>query len=328
MKTAAYSAIVLLLILLSCSKDKVNLQSIPSDFMPIVDRFVAEGAARTVHVDISNLQVKFVEASTLNGFCGVGNPNPYPVVQISDAPNCWSSITSVNQEILLFHELGHAILGRPHLNDTLSNGDFKSMMFAGNQFGVYNESTPERRKYYLDELFDQSTPPPVWSSAPTTATIVFSDSISLPNPWIYSSVGATTNSGMITSDAYSSPTHSLQITSTSAAAANTFSSWAYALPTTNFPIGSALAVKVRIKLVNVTGNGIYVAIRGDGTNGIAFFNSTQSNLTISGTSDFTGYSVRCPYFPENVTSIRIFLILDGSSSGTAFLDDVRVVNYR
>ncbi len=63
----------------------------------------------------------------------------------------------------MFHELGHAILGRWHQNEQLSNGDFKTMMFARNQFGLYNEFTPERRAYCLNDLFNPETPAPIWA---------------------------------------------------------------------------------------------------------------------------------------------------------------------
>ena len=71
------------------------------------------------------------------------------------------------KEDLLFHELGHALLGRKHLNSTLENGDWKSIMCGGDK--VNNRSwninyRGERRKYYLDELFDESTKQPDFAS--------------------------------------------------------------------------------------------------------------------------------------------------------------------
>jgi len=71
------------------------------------------------------------------------------------------------KEDVIFHELGHGFLGREHLNDVLENGDWKSMMCGGekvdnrpwniNYRGI-------RRKYYLDELFNQNTPSPAFST--------------------------------------------------------------------------------------------------------------------------------------------------------------------
>jgi predicted SprT family Zn-dependent metalloprotease len=42
--------------------------------------------------------------------------------------NCWQSYNDINKEKLLFHELGHAVLNRPHNDYKLPDGDFKSMM--------------------------------------------------------------------------------------------------------------------------------------------------------------------------------------------------------
>jgi len=71
------------------------------------------------------------------------------------------------KEDLVFHELGHGLLGRGHLNSTLSNDDWKSIMCGGtkvdnrpwniNYRGV-------RRSYYLDELFDITTSEPSFAS--------------------------------------------------------------------------------------------------------------------------------------------------------------------
>lgn len=44
-------------------------------------------------------------------------------------------------------------------------------------FYLYTETTPERRKYYLDELFNRSTPPPEWAAVKTKPTIIFKDTI-------------------------------------------------------------------------------------------------------------------------------------------------------
>jgi hypothetical protein len=71
------------------------------------------------------------------------------------------------KEDLLFHEFGHGLLNRDHLNTTLENGDWKSMMCGGtpvdnrpwniNYRGI-------RRQYYIEELFNESTPAPDFSS--------------------------------------------------------------------------------------------------------------------------------------------------------------------
>ena len=75
-------------------------------------------------------------------------------------------------EVLIFHELGHCVLGRLHQNDYLPNGDPKSLMIQNelDQYAcVYDLSGDNdcnnlfKREYYLDELFDPTTPTPDWA---------------------------------------------------------------------------------------------------------------------------------------------------------------------
>src|ERR1035437_9451238 len=71
------------------------------------------------------------------------------------------------KEDLIFHELGHGLLKRDHLNLTLENGDWKSIMCGGDKVGTRSWNINYkgiRRNYYIDELFDENTPAPDFSS--------------------------------------------------------------------------------------------------------------------------------------------------------------------
>jgi hypothetical protein len=71
------------------------------------------------------------------------------------------------KEDLIFHELGHGLLGRNHLNTTLENGDWKSIMCGGDKVNDRSWNINYkgmRRAYYVDELFDESTSAPDFSS--------------------------------------------------------------------------------------------------------------------------------------------------------------------
>jgi hypothetical protein len=68
---------------------------------------------------------------------------------------------SMYTEEVMFHEFGHAALNRRHICDTLDNGDAKSIMFGGLEYGGESGcsfSAPKlyeiNRDYYLDELFE------------------------------------------------------------------------------------------------------------------------------------------------------------------------------
>ena len=171
-----------------------------SDFQIYIDRFVSEAATRGIKIDISGLNVSY--SDTLKFYCGYGVWSTR-TVQISSRPGCWSQQTDLNKEILFFHEMGHAILVRFHDNTKLPNGDFKTMMFGGNQFSLYSADTPERRKYYLDELFNSSTPAPSWSSLKVSPTIILDDSINFNSKmWRYEQTYGSNQTGKINSSWY------------------------------------------------------------------------------------------------------------------------------
>jgi len=314
---------VLFLLAIACSKD--DDASIPSEFSGYVKRFVAEGQARGTATNTHDLSVTFVSESDLPGYCGQGLVDP-PRVQIKNSDNCWNKRSDMDKETLLFHELGHAVLGRLHINDTLPNGDYKSMMFGGNQFNVYNSHTPEKRQYYLDELFNQSTSAPGWSNAKTKPVEILRDSIAASNSWFFDNTGEPEDKGTLSTAFSASKGHALSISSASTASSG-FSSWSYRITPSEIPVGSKLVLKLKVKLNEVAGNGVCVALRGDTSSENAFFVTTEGNQRISGTQEFKEYSVKLNYYPQDVSAIWIFLIMD-TSTGTAYFDDISLVNYR
>ena len=98
--------------------------------------------------------------------CGYGGSDPAsgnPVIFIASNRPCWD-VDETDREAVVFHELGHALLGREHKDDLLPNGLRASIMYSGNIRGLYSGSRQNRRQYYIDELFDPQTPAPQWGS--------------------------------------------------------------------------------------------------------------------------------------------------------------------
>ncbi|MEL7004443.1 MAG: hypothetical protein AAFN93_17160 [Bacteroidota bacterium] len=63
---------------------------------------------------------------------------------------------------LFLHEIGHALLDRKHDNRTLKYEHCASLM-RGEDYDCKSDIFSSNwQKYYLDELFDPSTPPPAW----------------------------------------------------------------------------------------------------------------------------------------------------------------------
>lgn len=305
-----------LFLLITCNKE-TDFPKIDPSFQEYVDRFAAEGSSRGVNLNLQSLIVTY--SDTLLSYCGYGIPN---AVSISRRANCWQNQTDANKEILFFHELGHAILKRSHDNSILPNGDYKTMMFGGNQFNLYSEDTPERRKYYLDELFNSATANPDWSSQKIKVTSLINDTINKNSTnWKFVLRPGSSQIGEI-STAVQSRGNSLKI---SASIPSTFSYWYYEFTPNSIKQSAKLLLKVNIRLEQVAEGGVYFALKGDGDTKNMFFVTTQYVRKIVGTTDFIEYNLELPYYIDTTKKIYIFLIMDDKSTGTAYFDDVSLV---
>jgi hypothetical protein len=162
--------------ILSCSGDKEELPEpvvdIQKEYQDIVQLFLEEAQTRGITIFIDNLIVQ--SASDNISVCASCNSldiesKIQKLITIKPTA-CWDN--PEQREALIFHELGHCVLGRSHNTETLPNGDPKSLMVSGN-IGVYspcNYAIDEedcnflhKRSYYIDELFNESTPAPDWA---------------------------------------------------------------------------------------------------------------------------------------------------------------------
>lgn len=168
---------LLLTFLVSCSDNSEELAPIryevPAEVEPLVQEFIAEAKKRGLNLVIDNLIVELTTPVTINSTepaCGKatgevvgGRQN---IITLNIECQAWRN-GGESREILVFHELGHAILKiRNHRDGILPNGAFKSILFGGSGWNVnsafyINDLT--KREYYLDELFDETTPVPDWA---------------------------------------------------------------------------------------------------------------------------------------------------------------------
>jgi hypothetical protein len=163
--------IVVIILSFGCKKDNDFVYDVPQEFEPIVQRFITEAAARGHQVSINNLIIKYELASSTT-FCATSNvittANDVQKIIYIKSLNCWQN--DVQLETVIFHELGHCILGREHDNTLMPKGDPRSIMYpAGIALYspcVYPLGSPcdflYRRPYYIDELFNPATPLPDW----------------------------------------------------------------------------------------------------------------------------------------------------------------------
>ena len=159
------------------------------------------------------------------------------------------------------------------------------------------------------------------------AVQVVSDDLEGSIAWQFVNAAPATHAGVVVNSVSASSSHSLQTTSSEAKSSG-FSFWRLDVTPSNIPVGKPLELTVKVKVTNVTGDGVFMALRGDGASSSSsiFFESTQGFQTIDGTADFTTYTVNLDSYPEGVKHIYIFLIMHASSTGSVNFDDISLVS--
>lgn len=170
--------LILILLLANCSEktEFTPIYDVPDEFQSFIEAFEHEAALRGHDISITNLIVKY-DNTIPDPYCGACNSNSLDnniqkIISINPELNCWNS--PEEEEALLFHELGHCILGREHDASLLPNGDPKSIMIP-NDLLLYAPCVYDidpgapcnerfKRSYYIDELFDVNTPVPDWGN--------------------------------------------------------------------------------------------------------------------------------------------------------------------
>ena len=284
-----------------------------------VDRFIEQAAVYGQNISAEDWTVEFGQVE--NNLCGFASDH-----KVSISQECWDAMPESGREALMFHELGHALLGRSHKETLLANGDRASIM-TENPTILYNAYTPIKRLYYIEELFVPSTTPPDWSLPKTNATTIFEDVIKPDNEWQFKLSGSPDHAQAISESVFSSSPSSLQITSLSTGSG--YSYWTYFIVPQDVPEGTPVVVKIKIKAEGFSGSAM-VTIRGDVTGDPfpAFIYTTEDKYPISGTTNgFVERTLTVPYFPNRLDKLNFYFILQGNSTGTVYFDDLEVNKY-
>lgn len=153
---------------------ETTVYKVPAELSPLVDNFISEAARRGYTIQKNNLIIEYNIGSD-GELCGSCNstaldPGVQKIITIYNVNPCWFNDQQL--ETLVFHELGHCILGRGHTTDTLPNGNPKSIMVPNNlslyspcEYPIGNQACDNsyKRPYYLGELFNIYEPAPDWS---------------------------------------------------------------------------------------------------------------------------------------------------------------------
>lgn len=147
--------------------------SVPTELEAYVQQFREEAQKRGKAVATDNLIIEFGQPS-LKEACGecVLEAGKTPRIILAKNASCWQQVSTQERECLVFHELGHCLLNRSHVATPFPSGAFVSLMnpadrtvYATCPYPIGNDECDKRprRGYYVDELFNTSTPAPPWS---------------------------------------------------------------------------------------------------------------------------------------------------------------------
>ena len=329
--SVALLPIAFLLLLTACSKDDEPTVAFQEpDLKTYIDRFVAEAAQRGEDIDLSQLEAVFVPSIERNGrtFCGWGYSNyqgtGQPRIEIVNSGFCWNDRTDLEKENLFFHEIGHAILRRPHINIRLDNTLPKSMMCDQcDQFRLYTDFSLHRRDYYINELLNPSAAVPEWGERKTNFNLVWEDGISSDTDWGFGTAsdfvtGSVDDSGQINGE------FALKITSTQRDTQH-FGAWGLGIDDLDIPQGATVRLEVTLKTGEpMLGDGAAVAIRTDANSRSVDFFTTQGRQFYTGSLANQVVTVTLPDYSASVELINIFLIYLTNTTGEVFFDDIKL----
>lgn len=158
------------------------IRVIPDQMKVFVDRFVLEAEKRGFFLDVSELSFEFEHpidgGTTQNPIVGsCSRLERLKLIKIDTLNSLWLLSGHLGREEIIFHELGHCLLNREHIDDKFSSDDFVSIMRSVGQlqYGDINNFTSlflnptgwkaHKRDYYIEELFNENTSAPCWSDS-------------------------------------------------------------------------------------------------------------------------------------------------------------------
>lgn len=159
-------ALISAILLSSCSRD--TLQVYPDEFRPFVLEFFADAQGRGLNIreedfDFTISYREEFETDRIVGQCVNQNRHKITIKQ-----PWWEEASFEERRYLIYHELGHCILDRPHVEKKSPRGLCATIMIDRSAFSCIDNSTiPDWWEYLVDELFDPNSAIPDDPMGPT-----------------------------------------------------------------------------------------------------------------------------------------------------------------
>lgn len=119
-------------------------------FTKYVDSFIAAGKRYGTKIDMNGQRIMFVD-KFYGGLIGLCMPMFEPH-QILVNEQWWNENDEDAREMVIWHELGHCVLGRPHKADMV-NGHPVSIMYPNTKVLEDKEYYKSHKEQYTRELF-------------------------------------------------------------------------------------------------------------------------------------------------------------------------------
>lgn len=121
---------------------------------PYFESFEAAAASAGISIDLNQHKImgaiEQIDEDNVAGTCSYAHRRSDKEIVLDS--EFWKSASPLYKEYIVFHELGHCVLGRNHLEACRTNGTWASLMRSGlgSCRDNYNLNT---RQYYHEELF-------------------------------------------------------------------------------------------------------------------------------------------------------------------------------
>jgi len=320
-----FSILLLSFLAMTCH-EKEKLNEYP-DLRIYLDRFEEEAAKRGYDFDLSDVQAIYVEEINKQGtvYCGYGYPNfdGNGLRRVEISKSCqWQTLTDIERECFIFHEIGHAFLNRVHDVTELCDGSALTLMNPV-PYEIYHEHEETKRDYYLSELFDKLA--------------VLGKCISYDKDWridpIYYAYTAEDKQWIFYSSKGKYTSKKGDAISISSADNSTTENgyWYRQFSSPNIPQCAEVKLKVTLNADNLSGKGAGIAIRlyddpvgQKGAQDNQFLFLTTEDNPVSGKLTELTQELVIPCFTRETNYLIVFVALRDGTSGEVSFKDIRL----
>jgi len=146
--------ITMSMILISCGKQEREPVLDLGIFVPYVEKFQAGAQYHGGNLKVEDLVIQFgpMDNPRQRAICDIGPDSPPTIIILESG---WELMDENERTALMFHEMGHCVLRRPHVNSVTRSGLPASLMnpylISGHVYSRYED-------YYNKELFKGQVP--------------------------------------------------------------------------------------------------------------------------------------------------------------------------